>query len=162
MPEPDPPINLEWDDVAGGIGGSSSDETLDGIIVGPVNTDQNQATTPSREDTFTEARVASYKVGSAVLKKTVDQFAKVRSNQCSGEVTVQTEDTPLNVRSGPSTGNPVISKVAKGSKQNVLLWAPDSKNQSSRWFLLVDDRTKTVKGWVSGEYIDTAGVAYAN
>jgi uncharacterized protein YgiM (DUF1202 family) len=140
----------------------SSDETLEGLIVGPVNADQNQATTPSREDTFTEARVASYKVGSAALKKTVDQFAKSRSNQCSGEVTVQTDDTPLNVRSGPSTGNPVISKVAKGSKQSVLLWAPDSKNQSTRWFLLVDDRAKTVKGWVSGEYIDTAGVVYAN
>jgi hypothetical protein len=116
------------------------------------------------QDQFSDgkARVAAYKANSSALKKTVDQYASSRANQCAGEITVRTDDTPLNVRSGPSTGNPVLSKVAKGSKQDVLLWAPDAKTQSGRWFLLVDSQKKTVKGWVSGEYCDTSGVVFAN
>jgi uncharacterized protein YraI len=77
-------------------------------------------------------------------------------------ITVLTDDTPLNVRSGPSTGNPVLTKAAKGSKQSVLLWAPDSSQKSGRWFLLVDDQKKTVMGWVSGDYCDAAGVVFAD
>ena len=66
------------------------------------------------------------------------------------------------MRSGPSTGNPVLTKAAKGSKQSVLLWAPDAKNKSGRWFLLIDDKAKTVKGWVAGEYCDASGIVFAN
>jgi hypothetical protein len=158
-----PPItpDLGEMDIENGVIQVSSDIALDGIMAGPVDS-SNTPSAATPEDQFSAARVSSYKVNSAPLKKTVDQYAKARSNQCSGQVTVQTEDTPLNVRSGPSTGNPVLTKAARGTKQSVLLWAPDSKNQSVRWFLLVDDQTKTVKGWVSGEYIDTASVVFAN
>jgi hypothetical protein len=58
--EPDLPIDLGWD---GGEVAVSSDETLGEIIIGPVDSAQNQPAAPSREDTFTEARVASYKIG---------------------------------------------------------------------------------------------------
>ncbi|MDR1137155.1 MAG: SH3 domain-containing protein [Synergistaceae bacterium] len=105
-------------------------------------------------------RVAAYKINSAALKKTVDKYGKERVNQCAGEITVRTDDTPLNIRSGPSTANAVIAKAAKDSKQDVLLWAADERTQSGRWFLLVDAQRKTVKGWVSGEYCDTALVVY--
>jgi hypothetical protein len=117
---------------------------------------------PPATDQFSNPtrRVAEYKVNSSALKKTVDKYGKDRANQCAGEITVRTDDTPLNVRSGPSTANPVIAKAAKNSKQSVLLWAPDEKTQSGRWFLLVDAQKKTVKGWVSGEYCDAAGVVF--
>ena len=117
---------------------------------------------PPATDQFSNpsGRVAGYKVNSAVLKKTVDKYGGARVNHCAGEITVRTDDTPLNVRSGPSTANPVIAKAAKGSKQSVLLWALDEKTQSGRWFLLVDAQKKTVKGWVSGEYCDAAGVVF--
>ncbi|MDR2780755.1 MAG: SH3 domain-containing protein [Synergistaceae bacterium] len=105
-------------------------------------------------------RVAGYKINSAALRKTVDKYGRERANQCAGEITVRTDDTPLNVRSGPSTANPVVAKAAKDSKQSVLLWAPDEKTQSGRWFLLVDAQKKTVRGWVSGEYCDAAGVVF--
>jgi len=161
-----PPISpeIDGDDFAGGSLPQTpySDYRINGVIASPVSPDSQPLAPAAPEDRFTTARVTAYKVSSAALKKTVDQYAKARANQCAGEVTVRTDDTPLNVRSGPSTGNPVITKVAKGTKQNVLLWAPDSKNQSVRWFLLIDDQTKTVKGWVSGEYCDTAGVVFAN
>jgi hypothetical protein len=138
---------------------SSADILLNGIIVGPVGT---SGTGEVREDQFSDTRVKAYKVNSDALRRTVNQYGKTLSNQCSGEITVLTDDTPLNVRSGPSTGNPVVTKVPKGSRQSVLLWAPDSRTQSGRWFLLVDDEKKTVTGWVSGEYCDTAGVVFAN
>ena len=115
-----------------------------------------------RQNQFTSERVAAYKINSAELKKTVDRYVNTRANQCAGEITVVTDDTPLNVRSGPSTGNPVLTKAAKGSKQNVLLWASDTGSQSGRWFLLIDEKSKTVKGWVSGDYCDSAGVVFAN
>jgi hypothetical protein len=163
-PGPQPPITPDGpDDASGGLIGSlpSGDVLQGGITVGPVDSNSNTVAAP-RDDQFTNDRVAAYKVSSAALKKTVAQYSKARSNQCSGEITVRTDDTPLNVRSGPSTGNPVLTKVPKGSKQSVLLWAQDSAGQSARWFLLVDDRAKTVKGWVSGEYCDSAGVVFAN
>ena len=133
------------------------------IQIETINLDPNLGTAADeRQNQFTSERVAAYKINSAELKKTVDQYANTRANQCAGEIIVVTDDTPLNVRSGPSTGNPVLSKATKGSKQGVLLWAPDSGNQSGRWFLLVDEPSKTVKGWVSGDYCDTASVTFAN
>jgi hypothetical protein len=144
----------------------SPDVSTDAPIIGPIEsaTDIPDTPDPPAGDQFSEPakRAAAYKVNNAALRKTVDQYAKTRANHCAGEITVQTDDTPLNVRSGPSTGNPVLTKAAKGSKQSVLLWAPDAKNQSARWFLLVDDKTKTVKGWVTGEYCDTSDVVFAN
>ena len=160
-PGPRPPITPEGQDEGSVDGFTGILPSGDVLSVGPVDSNSNTVAAP-RDDQFTNARVAAYKVSSAALKKTVAQYSKARSNQCVGEITVRTDDTPLNVRSGPSTGNPVLTKVPKGSKQNVLLWAQDSASQSARWFLLVDDRTKTVKGWVSGEYCDSTGVVFAN
>jgi uncharacterized protein YgiM (DUF1202 family) len=137
---------------------TSSDDIFNNYV-GPV---PSQNRREGGEGLFTNARVAAYKVKSAELKKTVNQYAKSISNQCSGEITVRTEDTPLNVRSGPSTSNPVVTKVQKGSRQSVLLWAPDSKTQSGRWFLLVDEKSKTVKGWVTSEYCETDSLVYAD
>jgi uncharacterized protein YgiM (DUF1202 family) len=107
-----------------------------------------------------KARVSAYKVPSAALKKTVDKYASSRANQRAGEITVLTDDTPLNVRSGPSVSYEVLMKVEKGSLQSVLLSVPDEKTKSGNWFLLVDDQKKTVKGWVSGEYCDTRNVIF--
>ncbi|MDR3165368.1 MAG: SH3 domain-containing protein [Synergistaceae bacterium] len=143
----------------------SWDASFDAPIIGPVTpaSDASANNDSSVNDQFSSPtkRAAAYKVSNAALKKTVDQYAKTRTNHCAGEITVQTDDTPLNVRSGPAVGNPVITKAAKGSRQSVLLWAPDAKNRSVRWFLLVDDKTKAVKGWVSGEYCNTSGVVFA-
>ncbi|MDR3279556.1 MAG: SH3 domain-containing protein [Synergistaceae bacterium] len=129
------------------------------FVVGPM--DANNVVTPL-DDQFSDVkkRVAAYKVNSSALRKTVGQYSSARENQCAGEITVQTDDTPLNVRSGPSTGSPVLSKAAKGSKYTVLLWAPDNKMQSGRWFLLADDKKKTVLGWVAGDYCETSGVVF--
>jgi hypothetical protein len=137
------------------LAGPEASEDLSIVTVEP-------AISVSAADQFSNpaARAAEYKVNSAALKKTVDKYGKERANQCAGEITVRTNDTPLNVRSGPSTANSVIAKAAKDSKQSVLLWAPDEKTQSGRWFLLVDARKKTVKGWVSGEYCDASGVVF--
>jgi hypothetical protein len=150
----------------GNVGELPSDtpSSTDAPIIGPITPDGPANIDPPVVDQFSEPakRAAAYRVNSAALKRTVDQYAKTRANHCAGEVTVQTDDTPLNVRSGPSTGNPVLMKAAKGSKQSVLLWAPDTRNQSARWFLLVDDGTKTVKGWVTGEYCDASSVVFAN
>ena len=133
------------------------------IQIETINPDPNLGqAADERQNQFTSERVAAYKVNSTELKRTVDQYANTRANQCAGEIIVVTDDTPLNVRSGPSTGNPVLSKATKGSKQNVLLWAPGVGSQSGRWFLLVDEQSKTVKGWVSGDYCDTASVVFAN
>jgi hypothetical protein len=147
--------------------GISLDVSADASLIGPIAT--STPGVPENIDTlandqFSEPgkRAAAYKMNNSALKKTVDQYAKTRANHCAGEVTVLTDDTPLNVRSGPSTGNPVLMKAAKGSKHSVLLWASDAKNQSGRWFLLVDDKAKTVKGWVSGEYCDASDVVFAN
>jgi hypothetical protein len=105
-------------------------------------------------------RVSAYRVPSELLKKTVGKYAPARENQCSGEIVVRTSDTPLNVRSGPAVSYGVLSKAEKGSRQSVLLSATDEKKGFGRWFLLVDDRRKTVKGWVSGEYCDTSAVIF--
>jgi hypothetical protein len=107
------------------------------------------------------ARVSAYSVPSAALKKTVDKYAPNRANQCAGEIIVRTNDTPLNVRSGPAVSYGVLSKAEKGSRQSVLLTATDERQGfSGRWFLLVDDQEKTVKGWVSGEYCDAGAVVF--
>ncbi|MDR1133294.1 MAG: SH3 domain-containing protein [Synergistaceae bacterium] len=160
---PTPPIDLvasEEDEFDFG------DVSADAPVIGPIasTSDVPADTGSSAGDQFSDPaqRAAAYKVSNAALKRTVDQYAKTRANHCAGEITVQTDDTPLNVRSGPSTGNPVLTKATKGSKQSVLLWAPDSRNQSARWFLLVDDSTKAVKGWVSAEYCDSSSVVFAN
>ena len=128
-----------------------------------LNPDSNPGpAADERQSQFTGERVAAYKINSAELKKTVDRYANTRANQCAGVITVVTDDTPLNVRNGPTTGSTRLSRVEKGSKQNVLLWAPDTGNKSGRWFLLVDEQSKTVKGWASGDYCDAAGVVFAN
>jgi hypothetical protein len=107
------------------------------------------------------ARVSAYSVPSAALKKTVDKYAPDRANQCAGEIIVRTNDTPLNIRSGPAISYGVLSKAEKGSRQSVLLTAADERNVSGvRWFLLIDDQKKTVKGWVSGEYCDAGAVVF--
>ena len=164
-PDVFPPIGSETigENIEIPLDDSSSSDTL---IIGPLTSTPGlpEVIEPPASDQFSDPakRTAVYKVNNAALKKTVDQYAKTRANHCAGEITVQTDDTPLNVRSGPSTGNPVLTKAAKGSKQSVLLWAPDPRNSSARWFLLVDDGAKTVKGWVSGEYCETSGVVFAN
>jgi hypothetical protein len=154
-PEPlSPVIDQEYDNPI--QAGPVISEDISIMTVEPISSSSaaaDQFSNPS-------GRVAGYKVNSAALKRTVDKYGKERVNQCSGEITVRTDDTPLNVRSGPSTANPVIAKAAKNSKQSVLLWAPDEKTQSGRWFLLVDAQKKTVKGWVSGEYCDVTGVVF--
>jgi hypothetical protein len=169
MPTPSPIIGPEpigYEEINEENPEISSDVLHDAPIIGPITsaTDVSETTDPPARNQFSEPtkRAAAYKVNNAALRKTFDQYAKTRANHCAGEITVQTDDTPLNVRSGPSTGNPVLTKAAKGSKQSVLLWAPDAKNQSARWFLLVDDKAKTVKGWVTGEYCDTTDVVFAN
>jgi len=124
------------------------------LIAGPV--------ADERQDQFTSERVAAYRVNSAELQRTVNQFANNRANQCAGEIIVVTDDTPLNVRSGPSTGSARLSSVQRGTRHNVLLWAPDSGNRSGRWLLLVDEPSKTVMGWVSGDFCDLSNVVYAN
>jgi hypothetical protein len=152
---PDPlPVDIEGYDYLVDVGPVISEDLL-------VSTVEPIGRTPA-DDQFSNpsARVAAYKVNSAALKRTVDKYAGERMNQCAGEITVRTDDTPLNVRSGPSTANAVLTKAAKNSKQSVLLWAPDERTQSGRWFLLVDAQTKTVKGWVSGEYCDTTEVVF--
>jgi hypothetical protein len=158
---PEPPIVPETNEENGD---PLRDASSDAQIIGPITPSVPENPDPPAHDQFSDPvkRAAAYKVNNTALKKTVDQYAKTRANHCAGEITVQTDDTPLNVRSGPSTGNPVLTKAAKGSKQSVLLWAPDAKNQSVRWFLLVDDNTKTAKGWVTGEYCDVADVVFAN
>jgi hypothetical protein len=160
---PDPPIVPDTNEENAGI---SCDISSDVPIIGPITStpDAPGNTDSAVGDQFSDParRAAAYKANNAALKKTVDQYAKTRANHCAGEITVLTDDTPLNVRSGPSTGNPVLTKAAKGSKQSVLLWAPDVKNQSGRWFLLIDDKAKTVKGWVAGEYCDASNVVFAN
>jgi len=137
--------------------------SIDDLYAVPVDGDYASPVPPAG-DQFSDGkkRVSAYKVNSSALKKTVDQYSASAANQCAGEITVRTDDTPLNVRSGPSTGNPVLQKVAKGSKQAVLLWAPDTKMQSGRWFLLVDSQKKTVLGWVAGDYCDSSGVSFPN
>ncbi|MDR0765227.1 MAG: SH3 domain-containing protein [Synergistaceae bacterium] len=141
------------------------DASADMPIIGPISgvSDVPESTGSPAGDQFSDPakRAAAYKANNAALRKTVDRYAKTRENHCAGKVTVQTADTPLNVRSGPSTGDSVLTKAAKGSKQSVLLWASDIGDQSARWFLLVDDGTKTVKGWVSGEYCETSDVVFA-
>jgi hypothetical protein len=149
----------EYNTVEGGVVEPIS---LD-ILIEPINPDPSTGpVADGRQDQFTSGRVAAYKVNSAELKKTVDQYANNRANQCAGEITVVTDDTPLNVRSGPATSNAKLSQVTKGSKQNVLLWARDSGNQSGRWFFFVDEPAKTVKGWVSGDFCDASNVVFAN
>jgi hypothetical protein len=160
---PEPPIGYEINKENVEI---SLDVPSDARIIGPITSTpdvpENIASPAGDQFSDPAKRAAAYKVNNAALKKTVDQYAKTRTNHCAGEITVLTDDTPLNVRSGPSTGNPVLTKAAKGSKQSVLLWAPDARNQSGRWFLLIDDKTKTVKGWVTGEYCDASDVVFAN
>jgi uncharacterized protein YgiM (DUF1202 family) len=159
-----PPITPDDEEsgvtIAGEGASVSGDASEQRVTAGPIG---GESSAPAGKDLFADAkaRVGAYKVGGAALKKTVSQYAD-RRNHCSGEITVRTEDTPLNVRSGPSTGSPVITKVQKGSKQNVLLWAPDSKQTSGRWFLLVDEKSKTVKGWVAGDYCEAGKVVFAN
>ncbi|MDR1508160.1 MAG: SH3 domain-containing protein [Synergistaceae bacterium] len=165
-PEPRPePVIIRPDPLPSVI----DQEFDDPIRVGPIVSEDVSIITvepisssPAAADQFSNpaGRVAGYKVNSAALKKTVDKYGKERVNQCGGEITVRTDNTALNVRSGPSTSNPVVAKAAKDSKQSVLLWAPDEKTKSGRWFLLVDAQKKTVKGWVSGEYCDAAGVVF--
>ena len=115
-----------------------------------------------RQDQFTSERGAGYRVNDATLRGTVNQFAANRANQCAGEIIVVTDDTPLNVRSGPSTANARLTSVQRGSRHNVLLWAPDAGNQSLRWFLLVDEGSKTVMGWVRSDFCDAVNIVYAN
>ena len=161
-PRPDPVIIMpEQAQPAPPVSYTSSDDIFTSYV-GPVPSQNRQNRQNSGGELFTSARVAAYKVKSAELKKTVSQYAKNISNQCSGEITVRTEDTPLNVRAGPSTANPVITKVQRGSKQSVLLWAPDSKTHSGRWFLLVDEKSKTVKGWVTSEFCEADALVYAD
>ena len=85
-------------------------------------------------------------------------------NQCAGEITVVTVDgDPLNVRYVPSTtNNQPFSQVSNGSRHHVLLWAPDAENQSGGWFLIVDEGTKTIRGWVRSDFCDTRNVVFAN
>jgi hypothetical protein len=154
-PDNIPPIA---DDIVSQVSANASEDVGSLIIAGPIDSSGLQ------EDQFSDVktRVSAFKIGSAELKKTVALYSDAKSNQCAGEITVRTDDTPLNVRSRPSTGSPVLTKVPKGSKHSVLLWAPDEKTKSGRWFLLVDEKKKTVKGWVSGEYCETSGVVFAN
>ena len=123
------------------------------VIAGPV--------ADERQDQFTSERVARYSVPAA-LQASVNQFAANRANQCAGEIIVVTDDTPLNVRSTPSTGGARLTSVQRATRHNVLLWAPDSGNRSGRWFLLIDEASRTVMGWVSGDFCDAANVVYAN
>jgi hypothetical protein len=167
-PEPAPidwppdPIDLSGEDYDTPWDVSSTDAQIIGPITSPSDVPANTGTAVADQFSDPAGRAAAYRVSNAALRRTVDQYAKTRANHCAGEITVRTDDTPLNVRSGPSTGNPVLTKAAKGSRQSVLLWAPDSRNQSARWYLLADDATKTVKGWVSAEYCDASGVDFAN
>jgi len=126
------------------------------VIAGPV--------ADERQDQFTNDRVTAYRVNSTELQRSVNQYANTRANQCAGEITVVTVDgDPLNVRYVPSTANNrPLSQVSNGSRHNVLLWAPDSDNQSRRWFLLVDEGAKTVRGWVRSDFCDTTNVVFAN
>jgi hypothetical protein len=145
--------------------GATSGETLtpDGIEAAPA-----RPATPSAGDPAELAklfadpakRVAGYKAA-ANLKKSIARYAKSRTNQCAGEITVVTDDTPLNVRTGPATSNPIVVKLPRDTRHGVLLWAPDAKNKSVKWFLLVDEASKTVKGWAYGEYCDASSVAFA-
>ncbi|MDR1482907.1 MAG: hypothetical protein LBI74_09795 [Synergistaceae bacterium] len=100
--------------------------------------------------------------GRAALRRSVEKYADSRENQCSGNIVVRTNDTPLNIRSGPAVSNPVVAKASKGTAYDVLMWANDERNSGSRWFLLVDSNRKVVRGWVSGEFCDTSGVSFAN
>jgi hypothetical protein len=154
-PDNIPPIA---DDIFSQVSINVSEDVSSMVTAGPIDVSGPQ------EDQFSDvkARVSAYKAGSAELRKTVALYSGDKNSQCSGEITVRTDDTPLNVRSRPSTGSPVLTKAPKGSKHSVLLWAPDEKSKSGRWFLLVDEQKKTVKGWVSGEYCETSGVVFAN
>lgn len=117
---------------------------------------------PPANDPFANGaeRVGRYKAGTSALRQSVERYAASRENQCSGEVSVKTEATALNIRSGPATTHPVVAKAPRNSTQQVLLWAPEEGSQSGRWFLLVDEQKKTIKGWVSGEFCDSTNVVF--
>ncbi|MCL2683761.1 MAG: SH3 domain-containing protein [Synergistaceae bacterium] len=133
------------------------------VIIQLINPDPGPGPgTDEGQDQFTSARVAAYTVNSAELRRTVDQYANNRANQCAGEVTVVTDDTPLNIRSGPSTASTRLTRVPRGSRYNVLLWARDGENQSRRWFLLVNEQTKAVMGWARSDFLNTGNVVFAN
>lgn len=99
---------------------------------------------------------------SSALRRSVEKYGALRANQCSGNIIVRTSETSLNIRSGPAVSNSVIAKANKGAAYDVLMWANDEASSGNRWFLLVDDRRKVVRGWVSGEFCDTSGVTFAN
>jgi len=146
------------------------------LFAGPV-ADEGQ-------DQFTSDRIASYSVpqNQPELRRSVDQFAGSRANQCAGEIAVRLNegslnvrsgpavnssrlggvDRSLNVRSGPAVNSSRLGGVDRDTRHNVLLWAPDPGNAQLRWFLLVDEGTRTVRGWVRSDYCDTANVIYAN
>ena len=115
-------------------------------------------------DQFTSERIASYSVpqNQLELRRSVDQYAGNRANQCAGEIVVNLSEGSLNVRSGPATSNARLGGVDRNTRHNVLLWAPDAGNPQLRWFLLVDEPTRTVRGWVRSDYCDTASVIYPN
>jgi len=126
------------------------------LFAGPV-ADEGQ-------DQFTSDRIASYSVpqNQPELRRSVDQFAGSRANQCAGEIAVRLNEGSLNVRSGPAVNSSRLGGVDRNTRHNVLLWAPDPGNAQLRWFLLVDEGTRTVRGWVRSDYCDTANVIYAN
>jgi hypothetical protein len=96
------------------------------------------------------------------LRRSVEKYGTSSENQCSGNIVVRTNDTPLNIRSGPAVSNSVVGKAKKDAAYDVLMWANDEVKNSGRWFLLVDSNKKVVLGWVSGEYCDAAGVSFPN
>lgn len=77
---------------------------------------------------------------------------------------VRTSNTPLNVRTGPSTRHQAISRVDNGTRHDVLMWAWDentsSRTNNDRWFLISDGNS--VRGWVSGRFVDLTNVNYTN
>ncbi|MDR1885395.1 MAG: SH3 domain-containing protein [Synergistaceae bacterium] len=131
------------------------------VAVDPVTVE------PAQTDQFAEwgDRVKQFGFASgtsSALRRSVEKYGAAREYQCSGNIVVRTVDTSLNIRSGPATSNPVVAKASKGASYPVLMWANDEGSSGSRWFLLVDERRKVVRGWVSGEYCDSTGVTFAN
>ena len=84
---PEPPIRIETNEEDTEI------LSVDAPIIGPIviTSDVPENTDSPAGDQFSDPakRAAAYKVNNAALKKTVDQYAKTRTNHCAGEVTVQ-------------------------------------------------------------------------
>ncbi|MFE1951748.1 MULTISPECIES: SH3 domain-containing protein [Streptomyces] len=98
----------------------------------------------------TPAIAAATLVAGGVLAVTAAAPASAGSGVVWGTVVSQSE---LNVRSGPSTSDPVVTRLEPGDQDRIECATNGSRvHGDPAWFWLIGAR-----GWVSATYIDTDG-----